>query len=543
MDPATTSVHTRLIVAVPGLRSMLAPWESFRAVVQATPAYASDRWLLHDTKLGPFSSQGLRHFAINLAAAIEMAVSFPHDPVDEIILLGHSVGGLLIRSAYLLATNPDYLTPGTGSWAKKVSRIVLFATPNRGVKIVGAPFILGTLGERALPVVRDTLRGSDFLTDLKIGWILHFRRAVANSVQDLPVIVQVLGTEDAWVSTEDSVDVEQLPNGDMYPLLPDTDHDHVHRWDWLPADQQQQRQDLLRYISFVWQPKPGETPSPSQDQIIQQVVFVLPGIRDANPDWAQQLATQLRTIPNTAVVVGNYGYFSAAKFLLPGVRRRRIGWFQDAYTGALLDYPNAQDFHVVGHSNGTYILGHSLERLGRMHFKRVYLAGSVLPETYNWNARLQQRQVQFVRNDMSGGDWPVGVLCRIMNVVLGMKDVGVGGFAGFNDFNRHSAQCGEYHYYDGDHGATIQSSNHASIKAFIQNGGGTPTMPMTGKVTPFVKRWNTHGPAVAGAVLVIFLLVFIVGIILCLTGHAVGWWLTGSVVALLGVIFYILDTV
>lgn len=72
----------------------------------------------------------LRSFAESLSARINerwiLAEGF-----SEIILVGHSVGGLLLREAYLLASGdgdrPRFL------WSSAVRRIVLLGTPNRGL--------------------------------------------------------------------------------------------------------------------------------------------------------------------------------------------------------------------------------------------------------------------------------------------------------------------------------------------------------------------------------------------------------------------------
>jgi hypothetical protein len=147
------------------------------------------------------------------------------------------------------------------------------------------------------------------------------------------------------------------------------------------------------------------------------------------------------------------------------VRRKNIRFFQDQYSEVLAKYPDAE-FSCVGHSNGTYILGKSLSKLTKMRFNRIYLAGSVLPEDYDWNSRLQNKQVSCVRNDRAAKDWPVAILCKGMRGGLGMKDVGVGGFDGFEN------QVTEFHFYNGGHDEAIKSPNHPVIVDFILNGQG-----------------------------------------------------------------------
>jgi len=92
----------------------------------------------------------------------------------EITLVGHSIGGLLARYAYLAARGGFGDAPR--EWASQVRRIVLLATPNRGLAISRLPVsmrwgaaILATLSRGF--TLEDVVQGSAFLTNLRVQWL------------------------------------------------------------------------------------------------------------------------------------------------------------------------------------------------------------------------------------------------------------------------------------------------------------------------------------------------------------------------------------
>src|SRR5206468_1446840 len=133
-------------------------------------------------------------------------------PFDEIILVGHSLGGLLVRQAYLFANGLDPLDSEPRDWTGAVKRILLFASVNRGVNIIDPEgrfslrLKLLRLAFRYLPFLRkllvyDLMRGSNFITNLRIQWIRFF-----DSLDDqAPLIVLLLGTNDGLVKRDDDI--------------------------------------------------------------------------------------------------------------------------------------------------------------------------------------------------------------------------------------------------------------------------------------------------------------------------------------------------
>jgi hypothetical protein len=385
----------------------------------------------------------------------------------------------MIRQSYLLATGAYTGTAKSEfPWTDKVSRFVLIASTNRGFKpnnflISAVVNLSSTTG--FLPIIRDGVRGSAFVANLRISWI----RYISSLEGQEPAMIQLLGLDDRLVKREDSIDLQQFPNGVQYDVI-GADHDSLYRPQGRGFETHKEwelRYKLLQWAILGCDPKkPEQIPYALQERVMvdpgervteSKTVFIVHGIRDSNSGWASQLENQIssRTNEKFAVVCSTYGYFSAFNFFFPWLRRRNIQWFQDQYSYYLALNPKTE-FYFIGHSNGTYVLGESLKRVSAMKFKRIYLAGSVLPREYPWQERFDLEQVKELRNDRSCWDWPVGILCSGLRG-LGMKDIGTGGFDGFIfDDNRTE----EVHYYNGGHGEPLAKRNQSSIVTFTLDG-------------------------------------------------------------------------
>jgi len=245
-----------------------------------------------------------------------------------------------------------------------------------------------------------------------------------------PLVVQLLGERDGWVDPEDSKDVLAFPTGHDLSV-PDANHRKLYRLDQAP-DPDLRYAVLREGFVGVFQDSPPVASS------VRRVVFLLHGIRASNvDDWIKELGRRIlgRGQDSTDVRQPTYGYFTAARFALPSVRRKNIPVFQDWYTEALAEHPTAE-FDIIAHSNGTYILGQALMKTPGMRFDNVALAGSVLPTNFPWGELKRSKQVGRVRNDRGNRDWPVALLCNALSG-LRMHDVGTGGFAGFNGAATH----------------------------------------------------------------------------------------------------------
>lgn len=123
-----------------------------------------------------------RHISTNgreLARMLHQLIAAWPVPVREIALIGHSMGGLVIRSAchYASATRPwrDY-AHFRRSWAAKVRRVVLLGVPNTGAPLeVFANLTSAALWSVPIPVTRLIGLGLDArsagIRDLRFGSI------------------------------------------------------------------------------------------------------------------------------------------------------------------------------------------------------------------------------------------------------------------------------------------------------------------------------------------------------------------------------------
>ena len=454
---------SRLVVVVPSIANDLSQWGELVERLKTLDGYAEPgcRWELmsHDAKW--LRRGSLRRQASRIAARIHQRW-VADGGYDEIVLVGHSVGGLIVRQAYLLglAGEPGERNP----WADKVRRLVLFASLNRGIPATSQRrwwLPAAAWFTRVLPFTRhwlmhDVMRGSAFITNLRITWVRELNR-----LAQPPNVVQFLGSEDGLVTAEDSTDVQQFPTG-RQQIIPDATHGNLIRLSAAPEPDER-----FRLIASAFTEPLREAPVPEIGDERKTVVIVLHGIRASNTTWVRDVEDEIRARDGGVdVVAASYGRFSAGKFALPATRRRFLGWLEDTYAERLALNPKAT-FHFIGHSNGTYLLGHSLWKIPGMRFDRVLLAGSVLPVGYDWRGRRETGQVGRIRNDRAARDIPVGILCAALRG-LGMRDVGTAGVDGFHEWDDDAKT--EIYYYPGGHSAALTADNLPRLVSFVLDG-------------------------------------------------------------------------
>jgi hypothetical protein len=435
----------KLVVLTTGLYGSPKKWNPLLKRLRREDLLKDSDWLIFNhcglwnfRAFSKFFTKSIGILSLELKAKIEqkyLEALASGEPYDDIICIGHSFGGLMIRQSYLLATGAYTGTVKSElSWTDKVSRFVLISSTNRGFKpnnfLISAVVNLSS-ATGFLPIIRDGVRGSAFVANLRISWI----RYISSLEGREPAMIQLLGLDDRLVKREDSIDLQQFPNGVQFDI-PGADHDNLYRPPGRGYETHKEwelRYKLLQWAILECDPKkPEQIPSALQERVKvdpgervteSKTVFIVHGIRDSNSGWASQLENQIssRTNEKFEVVCSTYGYFSAFNFFFPWLRRRNIRWFQDQYSYYLASNPKTE-FYFIGHSNGTYVLGESLKRVSAMKFKRIYLAGSVLPREYPWQERFDLDQVKELRNDRSCSDWPVGILCSGLRG-LGMKDI------------------------------------------------------------------------------------------------------------------------
>ncbi|HEX2851913.1 MAG TPA: alpha/beta fold hydrolase [Opitutaceae bacterium] len=469
----------RLVAISPGLGLAIRDWEPLLQRLAAEPGWGPDttEFLRHESNTSPLSLRRLASVADDLAARIN-ARWIDAKGYSEIILIGHSLGGLVVRQAFLAGRGAVASASGPQPWANAVTRIVLLASPNRGVaRLRWYARPLDWLIQRLpLPTFtyEDLKRGSAFVTNLRIAWIRLFLSGAADA--PLPEVIQLLGTVDSTVNENDSVDVLACPNT-TYVKVAAASHENIHRFDGLSASDAADRYALLR--AAVVDPSRLQPATPAalaeREAPASRVVFVLHGIRASQIDhWLLKVENEARALFPVDIVIKrpSYGYFTAIRFALPTVRRRNIRKFQDVYTEVIARHPHVlPDF--IGHSNGTYMLGQSLLDVPAMRFGNVVLAGSVLPEDYPWDEKARN-QVGRVRSERGQRDWPVGWLCKVLRHVFFMRDVGTGGYS---SFERGEVVQEKYHGGKQGHGAMFTDQNIPRMVRFALGGDPGPELP------------------------------------------------------------------
>jgi pimeloyl-ACP methyl ester carboxylesterase len=143
-------------------------------------------------------------------------------PYAKIVLVGHSIGALLVRRLYLIASERS------DSWTLAKTRVVLLAGMNRGWDVTGKKPMDMSAGRRMSywvgswfarlsstgALIMSTETGSPFVANLRLDWMRHFRAAGAQR----PIVVQLLGDIDDRVSSADNEDL-RAAGGDRFYWL------------------------------------------------------------------------------------------------------------------------------------------------------------------------------------------------------------------------------------------------------------------------------------------------------------------------------------
>jgi pimeloyl-ACP methyl ester carboxylesterase len=228
--------HT-LLVCVPGLKYGIARWKPLIAHLKEDLSLDDDDILTWEHHCSYLSTSYASQLSSDLAAEIDAKFSSQvqtGNPFTKIILMGHSVGAILIRQAFLLGLGSDTNRMRRQTWTDHVERIVLLAGINHGLF---PPEEQGTrkqpyrkarwIGRQIIEIVsvipfvhllaEDILAGSPFITNLRLWWM----RKVWPMPR--PLVVQLVGTEDGLVRASDSLDISQDSTG-IQLFVPHTDH-------------------------------------------------------------------------------------------------------------------------------------------------------------------------------------------------------------------------------------------------------------------------------------------------------------------------------
>ncbi|MDR4485183.1 MAG: alpha/beta hydrolase [Nitrospirales bacterium] len=450
--------------------------------------------------------------------------------IHSLTVVGHSAGGVVAQAFYMFTRKCD----GTlAALSPRDIRLILIAPLNQGWEIshhlplskkiswlIGIKLItFVTLKEqlRAL-IFRDRLnppwimqlqRGSPFLVWIRLQWL--------ELQDDLPQVVQLLGSIDEIVSWRDMID---MASGASFQYLDVPNSDHVTILDFDNAHYGATRREKFELALTLASGDKKKTvrpwdvdPAPQEEQV-KRVIFVIHGIRDEG-HWTQKIGMNARKIfekeqgghgDEIAIMTSSYGYFSMLEFLQPGKRLEKIHWLADNYVEAKRRYPNAK-FSYIAHSNGTYLLAHALGRYDDMQFERVAFAGSVVSFRFNWDKlvarfREQQRRREVnvktemrVLNFTATSDWVVGLIPMIADVLplkwLFGSDLGGAGVVPFRSV------CVEGNDSKiGSHSAAIQEENWDHLARFAVAGVVPSDSPKNDPTYQDQREWWLREPAV-----------------------------------------------
>jgi pimeloyl-ACP methyl ester carboxylesterase len=251
----------------------------------------------------------------------------------EVVLVGYSMGALLVRKLYVCACGENSDAPFepqlTGAcstaapWASRVTRIVLLAGINRGWTIdhhasipravlswagvlIGntiwaVRYLLSKVTARISPrppLVFTIRHGATFITQLRIQWLSMQRHAGKKQGVGKALTAQLLGTVDDLVSPEDNIDL--VTGADfVYLEIPYSGHFNVVQMRGQPGGRARAavlhnalsfNDTQLRSLSV---PLTDITPA-SPDSTVGRVVFVIHGIRDLGY-WTRKIAGRVKT--------------------------------------------------------------------------------------------------------------------------------------------------------------------------------------------------------------------------------------------------------
>lgn len=426
-------------------------------------------------------------------------------PYKRIIIVGHSMGGLLGRKLYVAACGENQEAPfeselkdnlaelGAVSlttnrpWAKAVDRIVLLAGMNRGWEIshhmsipraismqigVAVGYALEWFYERP-PIIFTIRRGSPFITNLRLQWIYMKEHAEKKHIGDA-LTVQLLGTVDDLVSPDDNIDLVSGKDF-VYQEVQQSGHADVITMDQTEAGRK-------RHDAFIEAFNPFPKTEIEFDPFVVRrdvtdVVFVIHGIRDEGY-WTHKIARRVQKLGRQssncriiAAETSSYGYFPMLSFLTPGERQEKVEWLMDRYTEARAKYP-AADFHFIGHSHGTYLLAKALKDYSSVRFKQVVFAGSVVRRDYQWRELVPER-VNSVLNFMATADWVVAFFPKALESV-GVQDLGSAGHDGFYNAEEQPGLLEPKTYIIGEHSAALKEAMWDSIAEFTITGKFQP---------------------------------------------------------------------
>ena len=249
----------------------------------------------------------------------------------------------------------------------------------------------------------------------RLQWLALLR----DPAKPKPAVVQLLGTQDHLAAPDDAVDfaVDGMMNTDyLYIELPSTNHAEAKVFSSNSRDLDGQHAayrkrmfaaalaDDLTTLNerCITRAMLADTLPPKPDDSVEEVVFVVPGIRD-DGYWARGIAQRIRQTaakynrPVNAYrsITWSHGSFGMLAFISPWIRREKVEWLMDAYVDAVSSYPRAR-FSYVGHSNGAGLVTRALRAYPAIRFRNVLFARSALRRDDCWDRLITAGRVSRV---------------------------------------------------------------------------------------------------------------------------------------------------
>ena len=283
---------TRLVVLVSSIGNTTIKFDSLLEKLSGDAQWGGNTQILrYEHRVRIWSRKRANDLAEDLAQIIQTRW-LTGGPFDEIILMGYSLGGILVRAAYLRGLGSANNREEAQEWASHVVRIVLFAAFNRGIHLRWYErTILFFLPSWAL--FRDILVGSDFVTNVRLWWI---RKLVAR--QKRPIVVQIRGTLDHRVERDDSLDVEGFLEG--FQMTLEATHNDLLQ---LNSDSAANEDKYAVFRQAILGEFTERDHGKRLNDASQHIYFVMHGIRASNDDWVQSMATDIpRRIQNATVI-------------------------------------------------------------------------------------------------------------------------------------------------------------------------------------------------------------------------------------------------
>ena len=116
----------KLVVVVPGIFAFMRHWHPLKQRLQKEPELADSTWL--EWHHHAFARRRQKDYAIDLRAVSDN-IWRTKGPFDEILLVGHSFGGVLVRQAFLLGSGifEDY--QHQDEWCRAMSNALFCLHP------------------------------------------------------------------------------------------------------------------------------------------------------------------------------------------------------------------------------------------------------------------------------------------------------------------------------------------------------------------------------------------------------------------------------